>query len=1081
MLVPLLEKALIMSYKKWNSLLGWLLFVNALVTYTLTLEPTVSFWDTGEYIATSAKLEIAHPPGAPLFQMIGAFFALFAQDKTQIATLVNFSSCLASAFTILLLFWTITRLTLKLVSQKRELSKSNRVLVLGSGLIGALSFTYSDSFWFNATETEVYAMATGMMALLIWLGLRWMEDLENPRANRWLLLISFITGLTFGIQFMGFLVIPSLVLLYYFKTTEKITFKNFIVANVLAIGLLFFVFKFSLTYVLKFFAWGEIFFVNQFGVPFNAGSLIILLLFCSVFFLALRFTFLKSWVRANTIVLCFLFLFLGFSSWLMLPLRASVHVGINENDPSDARTLLAYYNREQYPSTDSPFYGAYYTDRFAPGGDSKDDNPKYERDEALGKYVIVNAYEEALQGPHPNHVGLLPRMWSIDQAENYSKYFGPIQFQIKPKYRSSAELRDTVARFKEDYENGAIDEEGYIRFLTDFNEYLTVRPPSLWDNVKFMFQYQFGYLYMRYFMWNFVGRQNDIQGRYDGNGGWLSGIPFLDEIHLGSQTDLPDTVKQNKGRNTYFYLPLLLGIIGLVFQLTTDRKQFWVLFVFFVFSGVAIQFYTNPYIFQPRERDYSLVGSFYAFSIWIGIGAYGIFDAFQKYIPKKMSIQVIGMLGLCSVPLLMAFQNWDDHDRSNRYTARASAKAYLDSTKKDAGAILFTIGDNDNFPLWYLQEIEGYRTDTRVIVTSYFATDWYIDQMKRKAYKSEPIPSQLTHDKYSYGTRDAIYYQNVTDNRWLIQDFMNWIGSDHPQTKYEHIIKTQGADPNEYPESTRNLVYYPTNKIRVPVNKANVLKSGLVKPEDADQIVEYIDIDLPKNYLPKNRLLMLDIIANNNWERPLYFSGGSFDDAEYIWMKEYLQRDGLAYKLVPIKTPYDGGYQMGRIDTELSYAIAKKWDWGNSGSTEIYHDPQTRKQFGVTLRLSLAGLVEGLITEQKFEKANEIIEMAMQNIPFDYYDYYTFVEPFLKGYFQVGRHERGNDLFQKLKKVYQQELSYYAAMDEVEQYANMENIIYALQAYRRNVDIFQEFNNAKAGKKEEDIFNAYLTQFEGIQ
>ncbi|MEL6484196.1 MAG: hypothetical protein AAFP96_05050, partial [Bacteroidota bacterium] len=528
------------------------------------------------------------------------------------------------------------------------------------------------------------------------------------------------------------------------------------------------------------------------------------------------------------------------------------------NDPSDARTLLAYYNREQYPSTDSPFYGAYYTDRFAPGGESKDDNPKYERDEALGKYVIVNEYEEALQGPHPNHVGFLPRMWSSDQAENYSKYFGPVEFQIKPKYRSSAELRDTVSRFKEDYENGSIDEEGYIRFLSDFNEYLTVQPPSLWDNMKFMFQYQFGYLYMRYFMWNFVGRQNDIQGRYDGNGAWLSGISFLDEIHLGSQKELPDTVKQNKGRNTYFYLPLLLGIIGLVFQLTTDRKQFWVLLVFFLFSGVAIQFYTNPYIFQPRERDYSLVGSFYAFSIWMGMGVYGIFSALKKYIPEKMSIQVVGVVGLCSVPLLMAFQNWDDHDRSNRYTARASAKAYLDSTQKDAGAILFTIGDNDNFPLWYLQEIEGYRTDTRVIVTSYFATDWYIDQMKRKAYESEPIPSQLTHDKYSYGTRDAIYYQNVTDKRWLIKDFMNWIGSDHPQTKYEHVIKAQGADPNDYPQSTRNLVYYPTNKIRVPVDKENVLKSGLVKPEDADQIVEYIDIDLPKNYLPKNRLLMLD-------------------------------------------------------------------------------------------------------------------------------------------------------------------------------------------------------------------------------
>ncbi len=1066
------------EYKKWNVSLGWIVFLNALITYTLTMEPTVSFWDAGEYIATSGKLEVAHPPGAPFLQMLGAVFAMFASDTEQIALMVNYVSCLSSAFTILFLFWTITNFTRKLTLKNGEITDAKAIAILGSGLVGALSFTYSDSFWFNATETEVYAMASLVMALLIWLGLKYVDDIDGNRANKWLLLICFVVGLTFGIQFMGFLTIPSLVLLFYFKRYKKITLKNFILANVVAVAILFFVFKFSLTYVLRLFAWGEIFFVNQFGLPFNSGSLLIALVIMAIFYFGLRLTRKKQLVFANTLILCLLFLILGFSSWLMLPIRASVHVGINENDPSDARTLLAYYNREQYPSTDSPFYGTYYSDRFAPSVGDKDDNPKYERDEKLGKYVIVNDYENAIRASNQKHVGLFPRMWSGEHAENYIKYFGPLKFQIKSEYLSNATLREAFEKFRIDYQNGEIDEEGYVKFLKDFNEYIDVQPPSVFDNLKYMFQYQLGYMYMRYFMWNFVGRQNDVQGRYDGNGHWLSGIGFLDEIRLGSQKNLPSDVKNNKGRNSYFFLPLLLGIIGIVFQISSNPKQFWVLFVFFMFTGLAIQFYTNPPIFQPRERDYSLVGSFYAFAIWMGVGVYGLFDVFQKYIKQKAGVIVVVSLSLFAVPLVMASQNWDDHDRSNRFTARASAKAYLDSIQQDAGAILFTIGDNDNFPLWYLQEIEGYRTDVRVIVTSYFATDWYIDQMKRKAYQSYPIPSQLIHDKYRYGTRDAIYYSQVTDSRWDIRDFMDWISSDHPKTKYGHLLKMNGANLADYPKSTQNMVYYPTNKIRIPVNKKNVLESGLVKPEDSALIVDYIDIDLPQNYLTKNRMMMLDIIANNDWKRPIYFSGGSFDNAEYIWMKDYLQLDGLAYKLVPIKTDYDGGFQMGRMDTELSYNIVKKWDWGNSGSSEIYHDTQTRKQFGVTFRLSLARLMEKLIEENEMDRAEEIIEIAMQQIPFEHYGYYMFVEPFLEGYYQVGQGKKAQELFRKLKKVYQERLSYYAQTPLDEQYANIESILSDLHAYQRNITILEEHGDGRLAELEDEILSSYIAKFE---
>jgi cbb3-type cytochrome oxidase subunit 3 len=843
-------------------------------------------------------------------------------------------------------------------------------------------------------------------------------------------------------------------------------------ANIIVVAILMLVYKFSLTYVLKLFGWSEVFFINNIGLPFNSGTIIMGLIFIASFYYALRYTRKNNFRVANTMVLCLMFLLLGFSSWLMLPIRANANVVINENNPSDARSLLAYYNREQYPGVDSPFYGTYYSNTFASPGDDKDDKPKYEKDEVLGKYIIVNKYKDAIQGPNPEHQGLLPRLWSEQHAENYMKFFGPLDFKMTT---SNEELQKAVAQIKNGYANGEIDEQQYISFLRKFSEYLDVQPPSIWQNIKYMVQFQFGYMYWRYFMWNFVGKQDDVQGRYNGNGEWLSGIGFIDSLRLGSQDNLPSDVLNNKGRNTYFFLPLILGIIGLVFQISKDPKQFWVLFVFFIFTGIAIQFYTNPYIFQPRERDYSLVGSFYIFALWIGLGVYGLYEEFSKLITPKIWAPVITLVCLLAVPGVMAYQNWDDHDRSGRYTARSAAMAYLDSCQEEAGAMLFTIGDNDTFPLWYVQEIEGYRNDVRVICTSLFATDWYVDQMKRKAYRSDPIPSQLEHDLYRYGNRDVIYYQGITDKRWDIKDFMNWIGSNNPQTKLGSLLEKQGADVSGYSESTLDLVYYPTNKIRIPVNKENVLASGLVKEKDSALIVDYIDIDLP-NALPKNRILMLDIMANNDWKRPIYFSGGSFDKAEYIWMKDYLQLEGMAYKLVPIKTQNRSSYEMGRIDTEEMYRIVKNWEWGNSGSPDIYHDPQTRTQ-GLSFRSNLARLVEALINENKIDQAKEVIDMAMENMPVAYYGYYTFVEPFVDGYYKVGETEKARALFGELKKVYQDRLNYYAGIPLDEQYDKIEDIIGDMEGYRRIIDIVIENNDREMAEKETMIFNEHIDQF----
>lgn len=1064
------------NFKLWDRILGWFSFTIALVVYIITTEPTGSFWDAGEYISTSAKLQVGHPPGAPFLQMMGAFFAMFAPSPDKVALMVNSVSTVSSAFAVLFTFWIITNLARKGFAENKVMTNSKAIAVLGSGLVGALAFTFSDSFWFNAVETEVYAMASLIMALLLWLGLKWTDSLDDPRGHRWLLLICFLVGLTFGIQFMGFLAIPTIGLLFYFKTYKKVTVKNFLAANAIVCAVLLLVYKFSLTYLLKLFSWGEVFFVNTFGLPFNSGTIIIGLLLIAIFYFGIRYTRKNNFHTANLIILCLLFLGLGYSSWLMLPIRANAKTVVNENDPSDARSLLAYYNREQYPGVDNPVYGAFYSNSFAEPGDNQDDKPKYEQDEKLGKYIIVNKYEDALPGPSKKHIGLLPRMWSEQHAENYMKYFGVLDFKIKAAYISNSDLRDAVAQFKNDYASGDLNAEQYLRFLRSFEEYIEVEPPSLGKNLKYLFEFQLGYMYFRYLMWNFVGRQNDIQGKYDNNGNWLSGISAVDTFFLGSQKNLPTEILENKARNTYFFLPLLLAIIGIVFQISRNPKHFWALLVFFVFTGLAIQFYTNPYIFQPRERDYSLVGSFFIFCIWIGLGVFALFEETKRLLSAKISAPLITTLCLVAVPLLMAYQNWDDHDRSNRYTARSTSKAYLDSCQEDAGAMLFTIGDNDTFPLWYAQEIEEYRTDVRIINTSLFVTDWYIDQMKRKAYESDPIPSQLTHDKYRFGTRDAVYYfEGITDARWSIQDLMNWIGSDKPQTKYRYILEKQGVDLDQVDPASLDIVYYPTNKVRIPVNKKNVLESGLVKEKDSALILDYIDIDLPKSALPKNRILMLDILANFDWKRPIYFSGGSFDSAEYIWMKDYLQLDGLVYKLVPIKTKNPNGFELGRIDGDLMHDIVQKWDWGNSGE-DIYHDTQTRAQ-GLSFRSNLARLMETLLDEGKIDKAKDIIDIAMTNLPVEYFGYYTFVEPYVDGYYKVGESDNARRLYEKLKKIYQERLIYYSGISADEQYQKLDEILADMEAYRRNLDIIIRNDDKLFAEKETLIFQEYIDRF----
>ena len=1019
------------NYKKYNTILGWFVFLVALITYTLTLEPTVSYWDCGEYIATSVKLEIGHPPGAPLFQMLGAFFAMFTSDISEIAKMVNFMSALASAFTILFLFWTITTLAKKVIAKSpEEMPQGQSIAILASGLVGALAYTFSDSFWFSAVEAEVYAMSSFLMALLFWLALHWEAEMDKPRGDKWLLLISFIVGLSFGVHILSLLVIPPIVFIYIYKKYPKLNTKQFIIANIISILVLAFVFKLLFPYTLLFFSASELFFINTIGLPFNSGSIIAGLILAAVFYFGLKYTRKKNKFTANLLILAVLFIMIGFSSWLMLPIRANADTTINENNPSSARELLAYYNREQYGDA-NVFYGSYYSetgekDKTTPYRDAK---PKYEKDEKAGKYIIVNNYKDALINYSDKHKGFIPRM--VDPTPS-----------VVQNYKLVAGIPQR-----------------------------SKRRPTFGENLSFMIQFQFGYMYGRYFMWNFVGKQDDIQGNLDNNGNWLSGIDFIDEIRLGSQKNLPSEVKDNKGRNVYYFLPLILGLIGLFYHVKNDKNNFYILLLFFAFTGLAIIFYTNPKPFEPRERDYAVVGSFYVFAIWIGFGVLALFERFKdKLKPTPLALS-LGAICLVCVPVLMAKENWDDHDRSGKFNTYNNSKAYLDSCQENA--IMFTIGDNDTFPLWYMQEVEDYRTDIKLINTSLFAKDWYIDQQKRQTYKAAPIPSQLTHKNYREGSLDVAYhypypFPQFKDTVMDIKYFMKWIESDDERTMIDF-------EDNGHPEKI-----YPTNKLRLMVDKEAVLRNGIVAAEDAHLIVPYIDISISESALIKNRILMLDILANNNWERPIYFTGGAQAAEEYIWLKDYLQLDGLAYKFVPIKTPIgDRSFMdMGRIDTDTLYTHIKKWSWKNTNG-DIYVDPESRKN-SISFRNSLGRLADELIKEGKLDKAEEILDISIDNMPIKEYGYYRLVIGHIESYYMVNKPEKARKIVEFLINNFQEHIAFYSGLNSYEFSQNFTDLEGSLDLYRYIIATSVEYDTEEYSTKLKDDFMTTMNLLEEV-
>ncbi|MCX6240097.1 MAG: DUF2723 domain-containing protein [Bacteroidia bacterium] len=928
------------GYKFYNTVVGWFIFLVAAVVYLMTIEPTASFWDCGEFITTAFTLQVGHPPGAPLFMIMGRIFTMFAGSTAQVPVMANVMSALASAFTIVFLFWTITHLARRIMaSETSELSLPQMIAVLGAGAVGALAYTFSDTFWFSAVEGEVYGTSSMFTALVFWCILKWENEADEKFANRWIVLICYLTGLSIGIHLLNLLAIPAIVLVYYFRK-YKTTRNGVIIAlaiSMLLVALVMFIFIPGIVIIAQ---WFELIFVNGLGLPYNTGVIVYILLLISGIVWGLKYTIEKKKALANTIILGFAVMVIGYSSYALIVIRSCANPPMDQNNPDNAFSLLSYLNREQYGSKPL-IYGQYYD---AP---LNSENP-YSKGSA--NYIERNGKYE---------------ISDYKQSPNYDDRFNtpfPRMFSSNPEH-------------VKEYQNWANIKGTPIQVTNREGEPERLIKPTFGENLTFFLYYQINWMYWRYFMWNFSGRQNDIQGNGDIlNGNWITGFNFLDSIRLGDQDHLPSALANNRGKNKYYMLPLILGLLGLFFQFNAGdkgKKDFWVVMSLFVMTGLAILLYLNQEPLQPRERDYAYAGSFYAFAIWIGFGVLSLYQLLNKFSPAKISAIAATTVSLIAVPCLMANQNWDDHDRSNRFTARDFGGDYLESCAPNA--ILFTNGDNDTFPLWYAQMVEGIRTDVRVCNLSYFQTDWYVDQMRRKAYESDPLPIKFEHNQYVQGTRDVIYILDQIKRPIGLKEALDFVRSDDQGTKLPQ------AD---------NASFFPSRHLVYPVDKAAVLANNVIDPKKADSIVSQMEINLTGNYVTKDELMILDIIANNNWKRPVYFAITVGRD-KYLNLQDYFQTEGFAYRLVPIKTPATNG-QVGSVRPDVMYNnIINKFRWGNMNDPKVYLD-ENNMRMSMNVRNSFVRLADGLLEQGKRDSAIAVLDRCNELVPNEKVEYNYF-------------------------------------------------------------------------------------------
>ncbi|MEI6683229.1 MAG: DUF2723 domain-containing protein [Bacteroidota bacterium] len=964
------------SYKKINNILGWAVFVIASIVYILTSEPTMSYWDCGEYISTAFKLEVGHPPGAPLFQMIGRFFSLFAFGNLQhVARMVNTMSALSSGFTILFLFWTITMIARKIVIRgNEEMTPYNLYTIMGAGLVGSLAYTFTDSFWFSAVEGEVYAMSSFFTAIVVWAIFKWEEHADELHAYRWLILIAYLMGLSIGVHLLNLLAIPAITFVYYFKKYPKPTWTGMVVTSVLSIVILAIVMYLIIPWIIKLAGLFELFFVNSAGLPFNYGTIIYFLFLVGLILWGLRFTRKKEKPVWNAIILAFTFIVIGYSSFLMLVIRSNADTPLDENNPENAMYLLAYLNREQYG--DWPLLkGQYYN---APVVDRADGNPVYAKDLKSGKYIITDKREKAIPVFDPRFTTIFPRMW--DQSES----------RFEGEYIRWGHVKGTPVEVQS-------GERAETRNVPTFSE-----------NLTFFWNYQLVHMYYRYFMWNFVGKQNDNQGLGNKiNGNWKSGITFIDSMRLGPQ-DIPES-RKNRGDNSFYFLPLLLGLIGVYLSVKHDKHNAWVIFLLFFMTGIAIVLYLNSHSPQPRERDYSFAGSFYAFAMWIGLGIIQMVRWLEKYGGKKVALVVSMICGL-GVVTLMAQQGWNDHDRSNRYTSLAMAKNYLNSCAPDA--ILFTNGDNDTFPVWYAQEVEGYRTDVRVVNLSLLNTEWYIDQMKRRAYNSSPVPFSLTKDKYRQGTHDVTYLIEDEGLKNTYIDVKDLFG----------IIATDDSKLKMNTSQVGMIDYFPTKKFMVTYDPATIMSTGAI-PRGMENRLDTIRWEIKAQAVEKANLMILDLLATNNWKRPVYFVMTTGADT-YIGLDKYFHLEGLAYRLLPIRAR-DADGQVGEVNSAVMYDnVMNKFTWGGMNDPRVYID-ETNARMVMNFRGLFGRLSDALVREGKLDSAKRVIDRCLEVLPETAVSYDFFTVPLVDGYFKTGEPAKAKALAAKLLKNMTGELAYY--------------------------------------------------------
>lgn len=1009
------------QYKLVNNVLGWLTFFVAAFVYCSTIEPTASFWDCPEFITTGYKLEVGHPPGAPFFMLTANLFSQFASDPSQVARMVNTMSALLSATTILFLFWSITHLARKLILKDwSEMTLGKLIAIQASGLVGALIYTFSDTFWFSAVEGEVYAYSSAFTAIVFWLILKWEDHADEPHSDRWLVLIAYMTGLSIGVHLLNLLCLPAIVLVYCYRRFPHIELKGSLLALVGSFVLVAAVLYGVVPGIITVAGWFELLFVNTLGCPFNTGEIIYIVLLVAIVIWAIYESYVdKSFKRQNisfvlsvgmlgipfrgmtwgaglfglvilvalyfglnyrkkigkdlvpvvtarfknTALLCMLMLMIGYSSYAVIVIRSAANPPMDQNSPEDVFTLGSYLSRDQYG--DSPLlYGQAYTSQVAYDVDGNMCVPKHKEGAAIWQrkekaskdekdsYFVVSHKDKLIYAQNM----LFPRMHSSAHAGAYENWMGGIEGNQVPYDRCG--------------------------------EPVMVKMPTQMENIRFFLSYQCNFMYWRYFMWNFAGRQNDIQGNGEPeHGNWITGISFIDDWMLGDQSKMPAELKANKGHNVFYCLPLLLGLIGLFWQAWRGQRgirQFWVVFFLFFMTGLAIVLYLNQTPQQPRERDYAYAGSFYAYAIWCGLGVLAIYDMLKKKL-KGNDVAVAGVVGVACllVPIQMASQTWDDHDRSGRYTCRDFGQNYLMTLQDKGNPIIFTNGDNDTFPLWYNQETEGVRTDARVCNLSYLQTDWYIDQMKRPAYDSPSVPITWPRIDFCSGTNDYIEVRPAMKQQLL--DF------------YREYPKEARAAFGDEPFEVKNIMKYwvrskdndthviPTDTLYITIDKEAVRRSGMMMASDT--IPDRMVISLAgKRAIYKNDMMMLEMLAQCNWERPLYVATTVGSD-NYMNLGDNFVQEGLAYRITPFNTKAPGAKN---FDTEKVYNnVMNRFKWGGLDKPGLYID-ETVMRMCYTHRHLLAQLAMQLIAEGQNAKAEKVLRKAEKVLP-EYNVPYTFL------------------------------------------------------------------------------------------